>query len=136
MLALGSEAPSGTDVLKGRTDAIQLIGVALERTPRGGDRASPRPLRRPARRSGAGSARLSRQEGPEGAAQEVEDLLGIAPDLVLVTGFDGFLSTMGVVGDVVVESPLAFTADDGGVKVRQGRNTLRRRAGALLRHHP
>jgi LCP family protein required for cell wall assembly len=74
-----------------------------------------------------GRGRISQaleEEGPEGAAQEVEDLLGITPDLVLVTGFDGFLSTMGVVGDVTVRSPLTFTTDDGGVEVRKGRNTL------------
>ena len=123
VLALGSEAPSGTDVLKGRTDAIQLIGVHWR-----GRRAVAIGLPRDLYvELPDGRGRISQAlelAGPEGAAQEVEDLLGIAPDLVLVTGFDGFLSTMGVVGDVVVDSPLAFTADDGGVEVREGLNTL------------
>jgi anionic cell wall polymer biosynthesis LytR-Cps2A-Psr (LCP) family protein len=55
----------------------------------------------------------------------VDELLGITPDVVLVTGFDGFLSMMGTVGDVVVDSPLqAFTPEDGGAQVRRGRNTF------------
>jgi len=123
VLALGSEAAPGTDVTKGGTDAIQLIGVDWQ-----------------ARRAVAiglprdlyvdlpdGMDRISQalaQEGAEGAAAEVEELLGIAPDLVLVAGFEGFLSTMGVVGDVTVDSPLAFTTDDGDVRVQRGRNTF------------
>ena len=57
-------------------------------------------------------------------AAEVEDLLGIEPDIVLVTGFEGFVSMMGTVGDVEVDSPLGFTTEDGGVRVRRGPNTF------------
>ena len=123
VLALGSEAPAGTDVMKGRTDAIQLLGVHWS-----GRRAVaiglPRDLYVDLPRGRGRISQALEEEGPEGAAQEVEDLLGITPDLVLVTGFDGFLSTMGVVGDVTVRSPLTFTTDDGGVEVRKGPNTL------------
>ena len=41
-----------------------------------------------------------------------------------MTGFDGFLSMMGAVGDVQVDSPLAFTTEDGDVQVRRGPNTF------------
>ena len=123
VLALGSEAAPGTDVLEGRTDAVQLIGVDW-----GGRRAVaiglPRDLYVDLPQGRGRISQALQQGGPEGAAQEVEDLLGITPDLVLVTGFDGFLSTMGAVGDVTVESPDAFGTDDGGVAVTQGPNTL------------
>ena len=123
VLALGSEAPPGTNVLQGRTDAIQLIGVHW-----GGHRAVaiglPRDLYVELPEGRGRISQALEQEGPTGAAAEVEELLGITPDLVLVTGFDGFLSTMGAVGDVTVESPFAFTTDDGRVEVREGRNTL------------
>jgi LCP family protein required for cell wall assembly len=123
VLALGSEAAPGTDVLQGRTDAIQLIGVHWT-----GRRAVaiglPRDLYVDLPQGRGRISQALEQEGPEGAAQEVEDLLGVTPDLVLVAGFDGFLSTMDAVGDVTVESPLAFTTDDGDVDVRQGRNTF------------
>lgn len=123
VLALGSEATPGTNVMQGRTDAIQLIGVHW-----GGRRAVaiglPRDLYVDLPRGRGRISQALEQEGPVGVAQEVEELLGIAPDLVLVTGFDGFLSTLGAVGDVAIESPVGFTTDDGRVDVRPGSNTL------------
>jgi LCP family protein required for cell wall assembly len=123
VLALGSEAAAGEDVTKGLTDAIQLIGVRPS-TGRAVAIGLPRDLwvELP-----DGFARLNtalREEGPEGVAGEVRELVGIQPDVVLVTGFDGFLSTMGTLGDVEVDSPLAFTTEDGDVRVRRGRNTF------------
>lgn len=123
VLALGSEAAPGDDVMQGRTDAIQLIGVQ-PRTGRAIAIGLPRDLyvELP-----SGRARLNtalQEGGPEGVAREVEELLGIAPDLVLVTGFEGFLSMMDAVGEVRVESPMAFTTEEGGVEVRRGSNTF------------
>jgi len=123
VLALGSEAAAGDDVTTGLTDAIQLIGVQLD-TGRAVAIGLPRDLY--VEMSG-GRARLNtalRDEGPEGVAREVDDLLGIEPDVVAVTGFDGFLSMMGAVGDVQVDSPLAFTTEEGDVQVRRGPNTF------------
>jgi LCP family protein required for cell wall assembly len=123
VLALGSEASGGQDVMEGLTDAIQLIGVQ-PRTGRAVAIGLPRDLYV---ELSDGRARLNtalEEDGAEGAAREVEELLGIAPDLVLVTGFDGFLSTMGIVGDITVDSPIAFTTEDGGVRVRLGSNRL------------
>ena len=123
VLALGSEAAPGDDVMAGRTDAIQLIGVQWE-TGRAVAIGLPRDLWVELPDGRGRISQALQQGGPEGAAAEVTDLLGIEPDLVLVTGFDGFLSTMGAVGDVTVDSPLAFTTDDGDVRVRTGANTL------------
>lgn len=123
VLALGSEATGGTDVTKGLTDAIQLVGVQPA-TGRAVAIGLPRDLYVDLP---DGSARLNtalREEGPEGVATEVEQLVGIEPDVVLVTGFDGFLSMMGTLGDVEVDSPIGFTTEDGGVRVRKGANTF------------
>ena len=123
VLALGSEAAPGDDVTTGLTDAIQLIGVQPT-TGRAVAIGLPRDLYVDLPE---GSARLNtalRDEGVEGVAAEVKELLGIEPDVVLVTGLDGFLSMMKAVGDVEVDSPLAFTTEDGGVEVRRGPNTF------------
>ena len=123
VLALGSEAAPGEDVMQGRTDAIQLVGINW-RTGHSVAIGLPRDLyvELP-----DGRARIStalQAGGPEGAAREVDDLLGIEPDLVLVTGFEGFLSMMDAVGEVRVDSPIAFTTEDDAVDVRRGSNTF------------
>ena len=123
VLALGSEAAAGEDVTSGLTDAIQLIGVQ----PTSGRAVAiglPRDLWVELPDGGARLNTALRDEGPEGVAGEVEDLLGIEPDIVLVTGFEGFVSMMGTVGDVEVDSPLGFTTEDGGMRVRRGPNTF------------
>lgn len=122
VLVLGSEG-SGDDVMRGLTDAIQLIGVEPA-TGRAVAIGLPRDLYVDLPR---GEGRLNAalaQGGPEGAAAEVEELVGIAPDAVLVTGFEGFVTMMGAVGDIEVDSPQAFVTDDGGVDVRRGANTF------------
>lgn len=123
VLALGSEAAAGQDVMQGLTDAIQLIGVQPG-TGRAVAIGLPRDLYvdLPSGRARINTALA--KEGPEGVAAVVGDLVGIEPDLVLVTGFDGFLSMMGTVGDVEIDSPLAFTTEEGGVEVRRGTNTF------------
>lgn len=123
VLALGSEAAAGQDVMKGRTDAIQLIGVHW-RTGRAVAIGLPRDLyvELPSGRGRLNTALAKHR--PEGVAREVEELLGIAPDIVLVTGFEGFLTMMGAVGDVQVDSPVAFETEEGGVEVRRGPNTF------------
>lgn len=123
VLALGSEAGPGEDVMQGRTDAIQLIGVNWD-TGRSVAIGLPRDLYVELPNGRARISNALQQGGPEGAAREVDELLGIEPDLVLVTGFDGFLSMMDAVGEVRVDSPLAFTTEDGGVRVRRGSNTF------------
>ncbi|HSU02163.1 MAG TPA: LCP family protein [Nocardioides sp.] len=123
VLALGSEAAGDDDVMTGLTDAVQLIGVRAS-TGRAAAIGLPRDLWVDLPEGGARLNTALREEGPEGVAAEVDELLGIEPDVVLVTGFDGFVSVLGTVGDVEVDSPTAFTTEDGGVRVRRGANTF------------
>lgn len=123
VLALGSEASGGADVDQGLTDAIQLVGVEPG-TGRAVAIGLPRDLyvELP-----DGSARLNtalRDHGPEEVARQVSLLTDIEPDVVLVTGFDGFLTMMGTLGDVEVDSPESFDTEEGGVHVRRGTNTF------------
>jgi LCP family protein required for cell wall assembly len=62
--------------------------------------------------------------GPELAATAVERLVGIAPDYVMVTDTDGFLSMVGTLGQLRVTSDFAFTAEDSSLHVRRGVNTF------------
>ena len=74
VLALGSEAAAGDDVMAGLTDAIQLVGVNLD-TGRALAIGLPRDLYV---EMSDGSARLNtalRDEGTDGVAREVEELL-------------------------------------------------------------
>ncbi|PKH44328.1 transcriptional attenuator, LytR family [Nocardioides alpinus] len=123
VLALGSEAAPGVDVTQGLTDAMQLIGVNPG-TGRAVAIGLPRDLYVALPDGRARINTALREEGPDGVAGVVDELVGITPDVVLVTGSDGFLSMLGVVGDVRVESPLTFTTDEGGVQVRSGGNTF------------
>jgi len=63
-----------------------------------------------------------REGGPELAAQAVDELVGIAPDYVLVTEGRGFVAMVDALGGVTVDSPLAFTTEDGGMSVVKGPN--------------
>jgi polyisoprenyl-teichoic acid--peptidoglycan teichoic acid transferase len=58
------------------------------------------------------------------AGSVVRDLVGIAPDFVLVTAGDGFVSMVDALGGVTVDSPLPFVTDDGRLKVTRGPNEL------------
>ena len=127
VLALGSEAGPGEDVLEGLTDAIQMIGVRPG-TGRAVAIGLPRDLWVEDRSMKLNAVLAS--GGADAVAEEVQQLLGIAPDLVLVTGTEGFLSMMGDVGPVEVDSPDRFTTDDGDIAIRPGSNTLD--AGAAL----
>jgi LCP family protein required for cell wall assembly len=122
VLALGSDARPGQDVTEGHTDAIHLIGIDWH----SGDAVSigvPRDFW--VDLPGVGLARINEalmEGGPALAARVVADLVGITPDLVLVTGFDGFRSMVGTIGGVEVHSPVAFTNEERGLDVRRGRN--------------
>ena len=57
------------------------------------------------------------------AARVVGNLVGVAPDFVLVTGFEGFLAMTETVGEVKVRSPLSFETDQGRA-VERGLNSF------------
>ena len=121
ILVLGSDAKGSTPVDEGNTDAIELLGLDVDNGAAAGI-GIPRDswVELP-----DGFARINEalaEDGPELAAQAVEDLVGIAPDLVLVTAMDGFLAVTDAVGGVTVQSEKAFVTDDGTVEVTRGRN--------------
>ncbi len=93
ILVLGSDAKGATPVDQGNTDAIELVGLDVEHGAAAGI-GIPRDswVELP---DGKGKDRINqalREGGQTMAAQAVEDLVGIAPDLVLVTAMDGFLA--------------------------------------------
>ena len=135
VLALGSDARPGTEVTEGNTDAIQLIGV----DPQAGRAVALGIPRDSWVQLPDGFDRINaalEQGGPELAAAAVSDLVGITPDVVLVTGFEGFTSMIGAIDGVVVDSPTAYHLEDVDLDVQRGPNELRPRAGARLRPEP
>jgi polyisoprenyl-teichoic acid--peptidoglycan teichoic acid transferase len=123
VLVLGSDASDGRTLEDGDTDAIQLLALDLE-TGAAAAIGIPRDswVNLP---QGVGFDRIN-QAYREGraplAAQAVEDLVGISPDFVLVTGFDGFRSMTAAAGGVDVVSSQRFVTDDGDMVVRRGTN--------------
>ena len=121
VLVLGSDAAPGQDFRQADTDLYQLLGInfrtgsaAAIGVPRDTWLEMPGGLDRINNAYGIG--------GPDVAAQAVEDLVGITPDYVMITGGDGFLSMVDTLGRVTVDSPLAFTAEDSDLRVRKGTN--------------
>ena len=106
------------------TDAIQLIGIDPERGSAAGI-GIPRDsyVAIPGEDSPDRINTAWAKESPQVAAQTVQGLVGIAPDYVLVVGFEGFLATAGVLGDVEVQSDQRFLSDEG-MLVRRGTNTF------------
>lgn len=123
VLALGSDARPGTPVTQGHTDAIQMIGVD-GRTGRAVAIGIPRDswVQLP---DGFDRINTALQAGgPDLIAREVQELVGFAPDLVLVTGFDGFRSMIGSIDGVEVDSRTTYRLDDVGLDVRRGTNSF------------
>lgn len=124
VLVLGSDARPGTPVAEGRTDAIQLVGLNWRRRSAvsiGIPRDSWVELTGPDPGFDRINAALA-DGGTEVAARAVADLVGITPDLVLVTGFQGFEDMVEAVGEVEVDSPVAFPANEHDLVVRRGAN--------------
>lgn len=121
VLVLGSDAEDGSSLRQGNTDAIELLALDLESgaaaaigIPRDFWVGLPK-----------GSARINqayREGGASLAAQEVDELVGVAPNFVLATGFDGFRSMTDTVGGVDVVSTERFFTDDEGMLVHRGIN--------------
>lgn len=125
ILVLGSDARPGQDVMTGRTDAIQLVGLNWRRdiaVSIGIPRDSWVELDLPDVSEGRINEALSESRSPDLVAEVVGRLVGITPDLVLVTGFEGFESMVGEIGTVVVDSPVAFPDNEHDLVVRRGPN--------------
>jgi polyisoprenyl-teichoic acid--peptidoglycan teichoic acid transferase len=122
VLVLGSDARAGQAVTDGRTDAIQLLGIDFGS---GAAAAIGVPRDSWVDLPGVGFDRINvalLEGGTDLAATAVEDLTGIAPDYVMVTGFRGFLAVTEELGGVDVEVERGFTTDDGGMAVGPGIN--------------
>lgn len=107
----------------GDTDAVQLLGIDV-RTGAAAGIGIPRDTWVDV---GHGemdriNQAYKREDGAELVGSVVRDLVGIAPDYVLATAGDGFVSMVDKLGGVTVDSPEAFTTDDGHLQVRKGPN--------------
>lgn len=125
ILALGSDARQGEDVLRSRADAIQLVGINTRTgaaTSIGVARDSWVSI------PGHGSNRINAAlffGGPQLMARTVEQLFGIEPDYVLVSSFWGLRHMVDAIGGITVNSKFAFSdpylRPEG---FRQGENRL------------
>ncbi len=125
ILALGSDARMGEDVVRSRADAIQLVGINTRTgaaTSIGIARDSWVAI------PGRGSNRINAAlffGGPDLMARTVEDLVGIEPDYVMVSSFWGLRHMVDAIGGITVDSRFAFSdpylRPEG---FRQGENRL------------
>lgn len=109
VLAVGSDARPGEDMLRSRGDALQLVGIntktgaaAILGVPR--DSWVPIP--------GHGSNRVNAAlyfGGPKLLGETVGNMFGIQPDYVFVTRFKLFQALVGDIGGIMVENPRAFS---------------------------
>jgi len=112
ILAVGSDARPGEDMLRVRGDALQLVGVHTETgaatsigIPRDSYVAIP----------GHGSNRINAAltfGGPQLLGEAVGDLIGIEPDYVFVTRFPFFEDMVDDIGGIEVRNPRGFYDPD------------------------
>jgi LCP family protein required for cell wall assembly len=124
VLLLGSDARPGQRVLRSRADAIQLVGV---NTRTGAATAIGIPRDSYVNVPGHGRNKINAAMylgGPQVMAAAVAGMVGIRPDYVFTTGFDGFRATVRSVGGITVRSKYRFTDQvmPGGYRV--GKNRL------------
>ncbi len=108
ILAVGSDARPGEDMLRTRGDALQLVGMRPSTgaaTAIGIPRDSYVPI------PGFGSDRVNAAltyGGPQLLGQTVGDLVGIQPDYVVVTRFPFFEDMVDDIGGITVTNPRPF----------------------------
>lgn len=112
ILAVGSDARPGEDMLRVRGDALQLVGLHTRTgaaTAIGIPRDSYVPI------PGYGSDRINAAlfyGGPRTMGDAVGELVGIRPDYVMVTRFPLFEDLVDDVGGITVRNPRAFRDSD------------------------
>ena len=103
ILVLGSDADPGEDVLDGRSDAIQLVGLDL-RSGRAAGIGIPRDTYLEIPGHGLDRINVAMPLEDQGlTAEVVEDLVGIRPDYVFVAGFEGFVDMVDTIDGVTVD---------------------------------
>ncbi len=109
ILALGSDARPGEDMTHTRADAIQLVGINTK-TGAAADIGVPRDSY--VSIEGVGSDRINASlyyGGPQLMAKSVGNLIGIEPDYVMITGFQGLIHMVNDIGGITVKNPIAFS---------------------------
>jgi polyisoprenyl-teichoic acid--peptidoglycan teichoic acid transferase len=109
IMAVGSDARPGENMLRTRGDALQLIGLNT-RTGAASSIGIPRDSY--VSIPGYGSDRINASlyyGGPELLGQTVEDLVGIRPDYVFVTRFEKFKMMVDSIGGITVDNPREFS---------------------------
>lgn len=108
ILCLGSDARPGQAMTSTRADAIQLVGINL-RTGAATDIGVPRDSYVEIPGHGRNKINASMAYGgPQLMARSVGNLVGIRPDYVFATGFDGFRNLVRAIGGVSVYSKYSF----------------------------
>ncbi|WP_343901245.1 LCP family protein [Nocardioides aquaticus] len=117
ILAVGSDARPGEDMLRTRGDALQLVGL---RPSTGAATAIGIPRDSYVAVPGHGSDRVNAAltyGGPRLLGETVGDLVGIEPDYVMVTRFPFFEDMVDDIGGITVTNPRPFAdpylKDDG-----------------------
>ena len=123
VLVLGSDAEPGQSFRDADTDFFQLLGINF----RTGSAAAIGIPRDSWVEMTRGLDRINKAYeigGAEVAAQATEDLVGIAPDYVMITSGAGFLGMVDTLGPVDVDSDFAFRAEASDLQVHRGVNTF------------
>ncbi len=111
ILAVGSDARQGENMLRTRGDALQLVGIHTRTgaaTAIGIPRDSWVPI------PGVGSNRVNAAlyfGGPDLLGRTVGDLIGVQPDYVFVTRFQGLRDMVNDIGGITVRNPRFFSDD-------------------------
>lgn len=108
ILAVGSDARQHEDMLRTRGDALQLIGI---NTKSGAATAIGIPRDSWVSIPGVGSSRVNAAltyGGPQLLGQAVGNLIGIQPDYVFVTRFQGMRDMVDGIGGIRVQNPRYF----------------------------
>jgi len=109
ILAVGSDARPGENMLHTRSDALHLIFIDTE-THAAADIGVPRDSWVPI--PGAGSNRINAAlyfGGPQLLGRTIGDLIGVQPDYVFVTRFTYFQHMVRDIGGITVHNPYAFS---------------------------
>jgi LCP family protein required for cell wall assembly len=111
IMAVGSDARPGEDLTHSRGDALQLIGI---NTQTGAAAAIGIPRDSYVDIAGHGTNKINAAlyfGGPGLMASSVGNLVGIQPDYVMVTGFEGLERMVNGIGGITVDNPISFSDD-------------------------
>jgi polyisoprenyl-teichoic acid--peptidoglycan teichoic acid transferase len=112
ILAVGSDARPGEDMLRVRGDALQLIGM---NTRTGAATSIGIPRDSYVSIPGVGSNRINAAlyyGGPQLLGRTVGELVGVQPDYVFVTRFPFFEDMVDDIGGITVRNPRAFSDEN------------------------